>query len=182
MRRPVSARRLPAWRAGERVVRLFQKSMILLIVALVIASALIQLRGDDEGFSAADAETAALTWVGTGEAQPARRDGDNWEVDVRRPDGSMVQVTFGDQLQLRAFDEELGPAGTLASDELRGAARAQAIEAAFWHIGPGRVVGVERDPSREIEVGVRMGKDQIEVRLDQRFRVVEVMPEDPRDE
>jgi hypothetical protein len=156
--------------------------MILLIVALVAASGVIQLRRDGEGFSAADAKAAALSWVRAGEAEAPRREGDNWEVDVRRPDGSMVQVTLGDELQLRDLDEEFGPAGTRAPDELRGAERAKAIEAAFWHVGPGRVVGVERDPNREIEVGIRMGRDQIEVRLDERFRVIEVNPEDPGDE
>lgn len=156
--------------------------MIGLIVLLVLASAAFQLRDEDDGVSAKDAEIAALSWVRAGEAEPARREGDNWEVDVRRPDGSLVQVTMGDELQLRDFDEEFGPAGTPAIDELKGAARARAIEAAFWHVGPGRVVGVERDPTGEIEVGVRMGGDQIEVRLDRRFRVIEVHPEDRSDE
>ncbi|MGH2745694.1 MAG: hypothetical protein ACRDLY_19170 [Thermoleophilaceae bacterium] len=41
----------------------------------------------------------------------SRRDGDGWEVDVVRPDGSLVEVTIGDQLELKALDEELGPAG-----------------------------------------------------------------------
>ena len=59
---------------------------------------------------------------------------------------------------------------------------AHAIEAAFWHVGPGRVVGVEREPGGEIEVGIRMGGDQIEVRLDERHRVIEVHPEDRSDE
>jgi hypothetical protein len=156
--------------------------MILLIVVLLLASAAFQLRDDDDGFSAKDAEIAALSWVRAGKAEPPRREGDNWEVDVRRPDGSLVQVTIGDELQLRNFDEEFGPAGAPAFDELEGAARARAIEAAFWHVGPGRVVGVERDPTGEIEVGIRMGGDQIEVRLDERHRVIEVHPEDPSDE
>jgi hypothetical protein len=156
--------------------------MIVLIVALVLASAVFQLRDEDDGFSAKDAEIAARNWVRAGDVQPARREGDNWEVDVRRPDGSLVQVTMGDELQLRDFDEEFGPAGTPASDELRGADRARAIEAAFFHVGPGRVVGVEREPSGETEVGIRMGGDQIEVRLDERYRVIEVHPEDRSDE
>jgi hypothetical protein len=162
---------------------LFRKSMILLIVALVVASGVIQLLpDDDESFDSAEAKTAAMSWVGVGQAQAPRREGANWEVDVRRPDGSLVQVTMGDELELRDFDEELGPAGALASDELRGTARQRAIKAAYWHVGPGRVVGVEREPTGEIEVGMRLGQDQIEVRLDERFRVVEVGPEDPRDE
>jgi hypothetical protein len=161
---------------------LFRKGVILLIVALVVASAVIQLARDDEEVSAAEARTAALSWVGVGKAEPPRREGDNWEVDVRRPDGSLVQVTMGEQLELRDFDEEFGPAGTPASDELTGVARQRAVEAAYWHVGPGRVVGVERDPTREIEVGMRLGGDQIELRLDERFRVVEVRPEDPGDE
>jgi hypothetical protein len=161
---------------------LFQKSMIVLIVGLLLASVAFQLRSEDDGVSAKEAEIAALSWVRAGDAEPARREGDNWEVDVRRPDGSLVEVVMGDELQLRGFDEEFGPAGTPAPDELKGAARARAIEAAFWHVGPGRVVGVERDPTGEIEVGIRMGGDQIEVRLDERYRVIEVHPEDRSDE
>ena len=166
------------------VSSLFRKSMIALIVALLIASAAFQLRDDDEGFSAKDAEIAALSWVRVGEAEAPRREGDDWEVDVRRPDGSLVQVTIDEELQLRNFDEEFGPAGTPAPDELRGAARARAIEAAFWHVGPARVVGVERDPGGVVEVGLRMGQDQIEVRLDRRYKVIEVqgsgVPKTPR--
>ena len=156
--------------------------MIVLIVALLVASAAFQLRDDDESFSETDARVAALSWVGVGKAEPPRRDGDNWEVDVRRPDGSLVQVTFDENLNLRGFDEESGPGGTPAADELRGKDRARAIEATYRHIGPGRVVGVERDPTGEIEVGVRMGGDQIEVLLDERFQVVEAHPEDRSDE
>jgi hypothetical protein len=157
--------------------------MIVLIVALVLASAAFQLRDDDDGgVSAKDAEIAARSWVRVGDVQPARREGDTWEVDVRRPDGSLVEVVMGDELQLRDFDEESGPAGAPAPDELTGTARARAIEAAFFHVGPGRVVGVEREPSGETEVGIRMGGDQIEVRLDERYRVIEVHPEDRSDE
>jgi hypothetical protein len=158
--------------------------VIILIVAMVIASAVFQLLGDDddEGFSAAEVKAAALTWVGTGEAQAPRRDGGAWEVDVVRPDGSLVQVTLGDRLELRGFDEEFGPGHTPAPDELRGAARARAIEAAYGHVGPGRVVGVERESSREIDVDMRMAGDRIEVRLNRRLRVIEVKPEDPGDD
>jgi hypothetical protein len=158
--------------------------MIALIVALVLASAAFQLRDDDDDgrFSPADAQIAARSWVGVGEAEAPRREGENWEVDVRRPDGSLVQVTLSEDLQLRNFDEEIGPAGAPAADELRGAARERAIEATFRHVGPGRVVGVERDPDGVIEVGLRLGIDQVEVRLNRRFRVIEVHPEDPGDE
>lgn len=166
----------------RRCFGLFRKSMIALIVALVLASAAFQLRDDDDDVGTKDAEIAALSWVGVGEAETPRREGGNWEVDVRRPDGSLVQVTLSEDLQLRGFDEESGPAGTPAPDELTGAARERAIEATFRHVGPGRVVGVERDPDGVIEVGLRLGTDQVEVRLDRRFRVIEVHPEDPGDE
>ncbi len=65
--------------------------MIVLIVALLLASAAFQLRDEDDDFSARDAEVAALTWVGAGDAESPRREGDNWEVDVRRP-GSRPQL------------------------------------------------------------------------------------------
>jgi hypothetical protein len=161
---------------------LFRKSMIVLILGLVVASVVIQLLREGEEFDAPEAKTAALSWVGSGKAEAPRREGDNWEVDVRRPDGSLVQVTISDDLELRDFDEESGPAGRLASDELVGRPRERAIEAAYFHVGPGRVVGVERDPNGEIEVGMRLGQDQIEVRLDERYRVLDVIPEDPGDE
>ena len=161
---------------------MFRKSMIVLIVALLVASAAFQLRDEDDDVSATDAKVAALSWVRVGEAETPRREGNNWEVDIRRPDGSLVEVVMGDELQLRDFDEESGPAGAPAPDELKGTARARAIDAAFFHVGPGRVVGVERDPTGEIEVGIRMGGDQIGVRLDERYRVIEVHPEDRGDE
>jgi hypothetical protein len=163
---------------------LLRTSLIILIVAMIIASAIFQLLGDDdeEGVSPAQAKAAALTWLGGGEAQAPRRDGDVWEVDVARPDGSLVQVTLGDSLELRGFDEEFGPGHTPGPDELRGADRARAIEAAHRHVGPGRVVGVEQETSREIDVDMRMGKDRIEVQLNSRFRVTQVKPEDPNDE
>jgi hypothetical protein len=150
--------------------------------AMTIALVLMGLRLEDPA-SPVDAEIAALDWVGSGYSQVPRRDGDNWEVDVVRPDGSMVQVTLGEDLELRDFDEESGPAGSPAHDELSGAMRARAVQAAFAEVGPGQVVGVERDSSREIEVGIqKRGGRQLEVELDHRFRVTEVEEEDPRDE
>jgi hypothetical protein len=130
-----------------------------------------------------DAEVAALEWVGNGVSQGPRRDGDNWEVDVIRPDGSMVQVSLGKDLELLGLDEEYGPAGTLARDEAIGAVRERAVQAAFEEVGTGEVVGVERESGRRLEVGVVLrGGRQVEVELDSRFRVTEVESEDPRDE
>jgi hypothetical protein len=61
--------------------------------------------------------------------------------------------------------------------------RARAVRAAFGEIGSGRVVTVERESRREIEVSIRVGAGrQIEVELDRSFAAVEVEPEDPRDE
>jgi hypothetical protein len=163
--------------------RAARNSVIILSVALVIAAAELQLREDgDEGVSAGQAKAAALTWVGVGKAQAPRRDGDVWEVDVERPDGSLVQVTLGDSLELRGFDEEFGPGHTRGPDELRGADRARAIAAAYRHVGPARVLGVERETSREIDVDLRMGTDRIEVQLNPQFRAIGVKPEDSGDE
>ena len=150
--------------------------------AMTIALVAMGLRAE-ESANPVDAEIAALDWVGDGYAQAPRRDGGDWEVDVVRRDGSMVQVTLDPDLRLRGFDEEIGPAGSLAHDELTGAARARAVQVAFAEVGPGQVVGVERDSSREIEVGIKKrGGRQIEVELDGRFQVTEVEAEDPADE
>jgi hypothetical protein len=131
----------------------------------------------------AEAEVRALDWVGKGVTQVPRRDGDNWEVDVIRPDGSMVQVSLTKDLQLLGLDEEYGPAGTLADDEATGRVRERAVAAAFAEVGAGEVIGVEREPGNRLEVGVLLrGGRQIEVELDSHFRVTEVEKEDPRDE
>jgi hypothetical protein len=158
------------------------KTLFVLYAALTIALVAVSIRLGEES-TPSDVQLAALQWVGEGVAQEPRRDGDNWEVDVIRPDGSLVQVDLGDKLQLRRIDEETGPAGTLARDELRGAARARAVRVAFSETGPGHVVSAERDPGRQIEVSMQTADGrQVEVELDHRFRVLEVEQEDPRDE
>jgi hypothetical protein len=136
-----------------------------------------------EDANPADAEVAALDRVGDGVSQVPRRDGDNWEVDVVRPDGSMVQVSLSKSLDVLGLDEEHGPAGTLARDEARGANRVRAVRAAFEEVGTGEVIGVERESGGRYEVGVLLrGGNQVEVELDRNFRVTEVEGEDPRDE
>ena len=156
--------------------------MFIVFTAMMIAIVVLALRlRDDQG--PLDAEEVAVELVGEGIAQDSRREDDRWEVDVVRPDGSMVQVSLGDDLELRGLDEELGPAGTLAEDELRGPARARAVRAAFTETGIGKVVSVERDAGGEIEVRVRPGGGrQIEVELDRKFRVVEIDDESLGDE
>ena len=157
-------------------------SLFLLFTAMTVAIVVLALRlRDDQG--PLDAEAVALELVGDGIATDSRREDDRWEVDVVRPDGSMVQVSLGDDLKLRGLDEELGPAGTLADDELRGARRARAVRAAFTESGIGKVVSVERDTGHGIEVRVRTGtRRQVEVELDRNFRVLEVDDESLGDE
>jgi hypothetical protein len=152
----------------------------LALAALWIAAALDE---QDLSSNATDAEAAALRWVGTGVTQEPRRDGSDWEVDVVRPNGSVVQVRLGPRLELRDLDEEFGPAGTPAHDEMRGEPRARAVRAAFAETGAGHVVSVERDSTREIEVSIRLSDDrQVQVELDHMFRVVGLKREHPGDE
>jgi hypothetical protein len=157
-------------------------TLFLLFTAMTAAIVVLALRLRDEQ-GPLDAETVAVELVGDGIAQDSRREDDRWEVDVVRPDGSMVQVSLGDDLRLRGFDEEQGPAGTLADDELRGQARARAVRAAFAETGIGKVVSVERDAGGEIEVRVRTGtRVTIEVELDKNLRVIETEHESLGDE
>ena len=158
-------------------------TIAIVFTAMAIALVAMGIRLGDDAYAPVDAEVAALDWVGDGVSQVPRREGQNWEVDVIRPNGSMVQVTLGEDLELRDVDEEFGPAGTPAHDELTGARRARAVKAAFAKVGPGQVVGVERDSNREIEVGIRKRRGhQVEVELNGRYEVIEVETEDPRDE
>jgi hypothetical protein len=157
-------------------------SLFLLFTAMMVAIVVLAMRlRDDQG--PLDAEAVAVEFVDDGIAQDSRREDEFWEVDVVRPDGSMVQVNLGEDLKLRGLDEELGPAGTLADDELRGAARARAVRAAFKETGPGEVVSVERDPNGGIEVRIQNGgQRQLEVELDRKFRLVEIDDEALGDE
>jgi hypothetical protein len=166
--------------ADETLLRLIRTAVVSLFAAMIIALIVMALALRDQQ-GVLDVETAALKWVGDGVTQQPRREGGRWEVDVVRPDGSMVQVSLGDELELLDFDEESGPAGTLAPDELSGTARARAVQAAFAETRPGQVTSVERD-SDEIEVCIRMRTgSQVEVELDQALRVVKVDPDDPCD-
>jgi hypothetical protein len=161
------------------LIRVFPLIFVATLAALVAIA--LGTYDESDAVSARQAQGAGLRWVGVGAAQTPRRDGDEWEVDVKRPNGSLVEVTIGDQLELRELDEELGPGGGPASDELAGSARERAIEAALIAVGSGRVFSVERESSGWVEVNLRRPNGTFEVELDS-GRVVEVEPEDPGDE
>jgi hypothetical protein len=153
-------------------LHLGRATMFLLFAAMTAAIVVLAFRLRDEQ-GPLDAKAVAVEFVSNGVAQDIRREDDRWEVDVVRPDGSMVQVNLGRDLELRGLDEELGPAGTLAPDELRGSERRRAVRAAFDETGPGEVVSVERHSSSAIEVRIQTGgRNQTEVELDGMFRVL----------
>jgi hypothetical protein len=156
-------------------------SVIALTVAAVFGVGLA-VRGPGEPDAAA-AHRGALQWTGAERADVPRRVAEGWEIDVRRADGSLVEITLGPQLELRELDEERGPRGTAAHDEVTGALRTQAIAGARAVAGPGPVRGVERERDGSIEVDV-LARDGtvIEVELDGRLRVTDVDEEDVGDE
>ena len=132
---------------------------------------------------AAAAERAALRWTGGGEAQPARRDGALWEVDVRRANGSLVEVTLGRGLALYELDEEEGPRGTPPHDEITGSLRQRAVAAARREAIDGSVRAVERERDGSIEVDFASSDGYIlEVELDSHLRITEVDEEELTDE
>jgi hypothetical protein len=160
--------------------------VILLFATLTVVAVLVGLELAEQTAQQTvqlDAEDAALESVVDGTVQESRRDGGRWEVDVVRPDGSIVQVNLADDLELRSLDEEQGPAGTFAPDELRGRRRARAVAEAFVETGPGEVVSVERDRNGDLDVRVRTWRGGlVQVELDRRFRVLAVEREDLGDE
>lgn len=168
-----------------RETMLVRLALALLVSALVVLVA-GTLRNGDVPVSAWQAEAVAFRWVGVGVPESPRRAGEGWEVDVVRPDGSLVEVTIGDQLELQALDEELGPGRRPGHDEATGPVRERAISAALAATGPARVLSVERDSGRELEVTeVNLRHPDgvgIEVGLDFRLRVVEVESQDLDDE
>ncbi len=153
-----------------------------LVAALAVVWASMFSSSDREP-GRAEATRAAHNWVGTGHAQPARRDGHEWEVDVARPDGSLVEVTLGAGLELRGLDEELGPGGGPADDEVSGPLRLRAAAAALAELPGAAVLGVERERGGGLAVAVQgRGSARVEVDLDRRLNVLELEPEHPGDE
>ena len=158
---------------------------LLVVIPLAAVAVLVFLalgpRQDVPGV--AEVQRAALHWTEAELADAPRRDGDQWEVDVHRADGSLVEVTLGRRLELRELDEELGPAGAPSHDEVTGALRERAIAAARVTAGPGPVRSVERERNGGIEVDfTRPGRIILEVELDQRLRVIDADVEDIDDE
>jgi hypothetical protein len=162
---------------------MFFKAWFAALVMVIVVVAFVALPRDEGQATPSDAEAAAAVWVGGGEVQPARIEDDEWEVDVLRPDGSLVELTFDHELNLRNLDEELGRGGEPAHDELEGPLRDRAVRVAFEVTGPGRVTSVERDGRDEIEVNVRRRDGElVEVELDRALRVGEVEDEPLGDE
>lgn len=157
-------------------------ALIVPLLAVAVLAMLAFGAGRDEPDAAA-ARQAALQWTEAELADAPRRDGDQWEVDVHRADGSLVEVTLGRSLELRELDEELGPGGTPPPDEVTGAQRERAIAAARVAAGDGPVRSVERERDGGIEVDfTRPSRIILEVELDRRLRVVDVDLEDIGDE
>jgi hypothetical protein len=159
------------------------RAITVLLVAALAMGAVVVLWPRDSRLGAADASTVAAGWVAIGTPQAPRSDGDEWEVDVTRPDGSLVEVTVGRRGELLGFDEERGPDGGRAPDELSGPRRDLAVRAALAAVGSGQVVSAERETGGQIEVGIRRPDGaQVEVGFDGRLRIVEIEREDPADE
>jgi hypothetical protein len=156
---------------------------LILVAGATAAFAVIAFWPREPELEAADAATVAAGWVGAGTPQAPRRDGDEWEVDVVRPNGSLVEVTVGQRGELLGLDEERGPGGTPAPDELTGPLRARAVRAALAATGPGRVLSAEWESGGGIEIAVRRADGtQVEAALDDRLRLRELEDEDPADE
>jgi hypothetical protein len=162
-------------------------SKVLTVSVVAISLAVLVLLGfgttkKDEADAAA-ARHIALNWTGAELADAPRRDGDGWEVDIRRANGSLVEVTLGPELELRELDEEAGPGDSLAHDEITGERRKRAIAATRPEAGSGQVrsVELERDGTIEVDV-VRSNRTVVEVELDDELRVKDIDEEDIGDE
>jgi hypothetical protein len=156
---------------------------LILVAGATAAVAVLALLPREPELEAAEAGRVAVGWVGAGIPQAPRRDGAEWEVDVVRPNGSLVEVTVSESGELLGFDEERGRGGSPAPDELTGRLRARAVRAALAATGPGRVLSAEWEHGGGIEVAVRRADgSQVEAALDRRLRLRELEREDPADE
>jgi hypothetical protein len=154
---------------------------VVVVAALGVLGTLALDGGDD--IDAAAAEQVARDWTGIERTDPARRRENGWEVDVHRDNGSVIEVNLGPKLELVELDEELGPGGTPASDEVLGAERERVIAAVRREGVSGFVRSVEREPDGSIEVDVvRTDRTILEVDLDARLRLLDTEREELGDE
>jgi hypothetical protein len=155
----------------------------IVVAALVVLALLAFAPGNGDDFDAAAAQEAARTWTGVELTDAPRRRENGWEVDVRSPDGSIVEVNLGPKLELVELDEEIGPGGTPAHDEVMGERRERAIAAARPRAGAGVVRSVERERDGTIEVDfVLPDRTVLEVDLDARLRITGADREELGDE
>jgi hypothetical protein len=155
----------------------------IVVAAFVVLALLAFAPGNGDEFDAAGAQEAARNWTGSELTDAPRRRGHGWEVDVRRADGSVVEVNLGTELELIELDEELGPGGGPAHDELIGERRLEAIAAARQRAGQAIVRSVEQERDGSIEVDfVRPDQTVLEVELDPGLQVAGIDHEEIGDE
>ena len=167
----------------------------LLIVAGLVALALggaalagAAPGGDNEnaltGSTLDRASKAALAETGGGRVTDTERDSENgatYEVEVTKDGGGQVDVRLDDQFKVVAAEPDHEDAGDDTADQpLTGATLDRASKAALAKTSNGKVTGSERDTEHgatyEIEVTKADGS-QVDVRLDDQFKVVAVEPD-----
>ena len=173
----------------------------LIAVALLAAAALggaalagATSGGDNEnaltGSTLDRASKAALAETGGGKVTGSERDGENgaaYEIEVTK-DGKQVDVRLDDQFKVLVVegdhedqgDDDRGEGDDTSDQGLTGATLDRASKAALAETGGGKVSGAERDTEKgatyEVEVTKADG-GQVDVRLDDQFKVVAVDPD-----
>jgi len=139
------------------------------------------------------ASKAALAATGGGKVTDSERDGENgatYEVEVTKADGSQVDVRLDDNFKVvvaetdredTADDKDADEPGDDTSDQkLTGSTLDRASKAALATTGGGTVSGAERDTENGGTYEIEVTKDdglQVDVRLDDQFKVVAVEPD-----
>jgi uncharacterized membrane protein YkoI len=129
------------------------------------------------------AAKAALAETGGGKVTDTERDSENgatYEVEVTKDGGGQVDVRLDDQFKVVAAEPDHENAGDDADQPLTGATLDRASKAALAKTGGGKVTDTERDSENgatyEVEV-TEDGGGQVDVRLDDQFKVVAVEPD-----
>jgi uncharacterized membrane protein YkoI len=141
-----------------------------------VAGAANTLSADDQTLSGTElqqAGDAALAHTGGGTVTEAESEGGSaYEVEVRRQDGSQVEVNLDSSFKVSGVegperdDDSDGPA--LTADE-----RDKASNAALAKVGQGTVSEVEREGGNAYEVEVRLGNgSEVDVQVGADFQVL----------
>lgn len=165
----------------KRTTKILAGSGLAVVVAGGVAGAAIAQSGDDTPPDLDGAVAAASAEVADGTVTGVEQEDGGYDVELRRADGTEVDVRLDTNFAVVKTDTEDDDDGE-GDPALDEATRTRAAEAAIASVGEGTVAGVESDDGG-YDVDIRRADGtEVEVDLDANFAVVNSETDDDGDD